>query len=134
MSDEMELFERATIPFQSPREARQVIMRLNGIAQTLSCKIHYTESTRREIQKTGVGSTLGGETIGIEIEGTIMPSLEYMRNGAILMPFHAYRRPSQDLTLFDGIRFQTTPGYGINDIPKGELEMMDAVREHLSSH
>lgn len=130
-------FQRATIPFASPKGREDLEAFLRGAASVIGA--HKVQISFRETSEHYVGEPDQriGEKNGIisrQASGLFYPGTEMMKRNIAGLHFSAYRdddklRGEEEYTIFDGIRFDYIAGADeVHELPKAQVEYWDKVR------
>jgi hypothetical protein len=123
---EMNLLERTTIGFPRnlvPSEARKL---LKYISLKLEARARYREDVRHNVE----GGIDASEVS--KIEGAFEARLGNAK--FYITPFSMVREICGYFSRFSGIKFFTTPGYELSELPEEELEAMDSVRKVVGEY
>lgn len=131
---EVELRERARIEFPHPVVEQETLRLFRYLADTLNCRVDYT--VERSESFKGRRDEWGGlQTLGIKINGKIIPDERYYSKGCFAAPFSCHiENMNSDFDRVDGIEFFVTPGYDITEAPKGDLALFDDVRKKVGEY
>ena len=127
MDDYQKLLERTTINFPRSVDKEEAIKALEYISRNIGhCAISYNFSGLGNIRDNLTEGDAVSEDYLIEIRGNIF-SLEAPAIGA----FSFIRDNKNILGMFSGMKFETTPGYELEEIPESEIKLYDLVRKRL---
>jgi len=124
MNQTMSLLERATVKFPAPKTKVNVEEILDDISKGLSIRVRYTFQLTQEIDRGNY------KIVGLGMSGALYGGAKHIERGVNIMEFGLYRDVGTNTyTVFDGLKFELTPGFDESEIGQGQLEIMDWVRQ-----
>ncbi|MBU3912557.1 MAG: hypothetical protein KKE50_00545 [Nanoarchaeota archaeon] len=118
---QMTLESITTVRFPHSIIAEEVSELMKYISSKSGCNARYTEEVVHVIEAGGRVSEMNEVT-------SIRGYISAINLGVPIMPFSLERKLYDEGSRYSGLRFQTSPGYELQELPPQETSLMDTIR------
>ena len=123
------LSQKTNIEFSRALGEEEIRELFTHLALGLSSEIKYTVKRHENVGNKYDKGLIYPILSSIEIGGAIYTGRYYIDKGCGMAPFNCFRYPeNKNSNKLNGIEFFIAPGYEIEDVTEGEIELFDEAR------